>query len=75
MNTSKIIALVLIVAGLSLAYIGINTVSAHTESFKFLGMEFDVSNESGQTKGYLYIVIALLLLVGGFYSLNKKTAS
>lgn len=73
MNTSKIIALVLIVVGLSLAYIGINTVAANTESFKFLGMEFDVSNESGQTKGYLYIVIALLLLVGGFYSLNKKT--
>ncbi|HOZ74275.1 MAG TPA: hypothetical protein PLS51_01360 [Flavobacterium sp.] len=71
MNTSKIIAIVLIVAALAIAYIGINTVMANTESFNFLGMKFDVSNESGKMKGFLYIGLAVVLFGGGVYTLNK----
>lgn len=71
MNTSKIIAIVMIVAALAIAYIGINTVMANTESFNFLGMKFDVSNESGKMKGFLYIGLALVLFFGGVYTLNK----
>jgi hypothetical protein len=51
----------LIVAALAIAYIGINTVMANTESFNFLGMKFDVSNESGKMKGFLYIGLAVVL--------------
>lgn len=72
MNTSKIIAIVLIAAALSLAYIGINTVAANTESVNFLGLKFDVSDESGKTRGYLYIGLAVLLLIGGLFTLNKS---
>lgn len=72
MTTSKIIAIVLIVAALALAYIGINTVAANTESVNFLGLKFDVSDESGKTKGYIYIALAVALFVGGIYTLNKS---
>ena len=72
MNSSKIIAIVLIVAALSLAYIGINTVMANTESVNFLGLKFDVSDESGKMKGFLYIGLAVALFVGGIYTLNKS---
>jgi hypothetical protein len=71
MNTSKIIAIVMIVAALALAYIGINTVVANTESFNFLGIKFDVSNESGKMKGFLYIGLAVVLFGGGLFTLNK----
>jgi hypothetical protein len=72
MSTSKITAIVLIVIALILAYLGINTVAANTESVNFLGLKFDVSDESGQTRGYIFIVLAILLFVGGIYTLNKK---
>jgi len=73
MNSSKIIAIVLIVAALVIAYVGVNTVAANTESFNFLGVKFDVSDESGKTKGYIYIGLAVLLLIGGIFTLNKKS--
>lgn len=72
MNTSKIISIVLIIAALAIAYIGINTVMANTESFKFLGIKFDVSNESGKMKGFLYVALAVVLFGGGIYTLNKS---
>lgn len=73
MNSSKIIATVLILAALVLAYIGISTVMANTESVNFLGLKFDVSNESGKTKGFIYIGLAIVLFVGGIFTLNKKS--
>ena len=72
MNSSKIIAIVLIIAALSLAYIGINTVMANTESVNFLGLKFDVSDESGKMRGFIYIGLAVALFVGGIYTLNKS---
>lgn len=72
MNTSKIIAIVLIVAALSLAYVGINTVMANSESVNFLGLKFDVSNEDGKMKGFLYIGLAVALFAGGVYTLGKS---
>ena len=71
MNSSKIIAIVLIIAALSLAYIGINTVMANTESVNFLGLKFDVSDESGKMKGFIYIGLAVALFAGGIYTLGK----
>lgn len=73
MNSSKIIATVLILAAIVLAYIGISTVMANTESVNFLGLKFDVSNESGKTKGFIYIGLAIVLFVGGIFTLNKKS--
>lgn len=73
MNSSKIIAIVLIVVALVVAYIGINTVAANTESFNVFGIKFDVSDQAGKTKGYIYIGLAVLLFVGGIVTLNKKS--
>ncbi len=71
MNASKLIGIVLIVAAVVLAYFGINTIAANTESFNFLGIKVDVSDESGQTKGIIYIGLAVLMFIGGIYTLNK----
>lgn len=72
MNTSKIIAIVLIIAAISLAYVGINTVMANTESVNFLGLRFDVSDEDGKMKGFIYIGLAVALFAGGIYTLGKS---
>lgn len=72
MNTSKIIAIVLIIAAISLAYVGINTVMANTESVNFLGLKFDVSDEDGKMKGFIYIGLAVALFAGGIYTLGKS---
>ncbi len=73
MNSSKIIAIVLIIAGIALAYIGINTIMANTESVNFLGLKFDVSNEDGKMKGFIYTGLAVVLFIGGIFTLNKKS--
>jgi len=71
MNTSKIIAIVLIVAALALAYVGINTVMANTESVNLFGLKLNVSDEDGKMKGFIYIGLAVALFAGGIYTLGK----
>ena len=73
MKTGKIIGVILIIAGGYLGYLGINKVSNNSKEVKVLGLEIDASNESGKEQGYLYLGGAALLLVGGLYSLNKKS--
>lgn len=71
MNTSKIIGIVLIVISLSVGYIGFNKVANSTKEVNFLGLEIDASNEEGQTQGYMYLGLAILLFGGGIYTINK----
>lgn len=71
MNTSKIIGIVLIVISLSVGYIGFNKVANSTKEVNFLGLKIDASNEEGQTQGYLYLGLAILLFGGGIYTINK----
>jgi len=68
----KIAGIVLIVLGLYVGYLGINKLSANTNEVKVLGLDIDVSNEKGQTKGILYIVGAIVLIGGGAVMLRKK---
>ena len=72
MKTSQIIGVILIIGGLYLGYMGITTISNNSAQVKVLGLEIDASNESGKEKGYLYLGGALLLFVGGVYSLKQK---
>lgn len=72
MNASKLIGIVLIVVALGFAYIGFNKVSANTAEVKILGLEINASNESGQTQGYIYLGLAVVLFAGGIYTLNSK---
>lgn len=72
MNTSKIIAAILIIASLGIGYLGYNKVSESTNKVNVLGLKIEASNESGKQEGYLFLGVAALLFVGGIYTLNKS---
>jgi hypothetical protein len=72
MNTSKIIAAVLIIGSLFLGYIGYNKVSQSTNEVNVLGIQIEASNESGQQEGYLFLGLAAVVFAGGIYTLNKS---
>jgi hypothetical protein len=72
MNSSKIIGAILIIISLGIGYLGFNKIADSTNSIKLLGLQIDASNESGKEQGYLYLGLALVLFVGGIYTVNKS---
>ncbi len=72
MKISKIIGAILILLSLGVGYLGINKVDENTSSVNFLGIKMDFSDKSGSQEGYVYIGIAVVLLVGGIYTLKKS---
>lgn len=72
MNTSKIIAAVLIMASLGIGYLGFTKISESTNEVNLLGLKIEASNESGKQEGYLFLGVAVLLFLGGVYTLNKS---
>ena len=72
MNPSKIIGIILIVISLAVGYVGINKIADNTKQINLLGLKIDASNESGKEQGYLYLGLAVILLAGGVYTLNKS---
>lgn len=72
MNTSKIIAAILIIASLGMGYLGYNKVSESTNEVNVLGLKIEASNESGKQEGYLFLGLATVLFLGGIYTLNKS---
>jgi hypothetical protein len=71
MNSSKIIGAILIIISLGIGYVGFNKIADSSNSVKLLGVEIDASNESGKEQGYLYLGLAIVLFVGGIYTVNK----
>lgn len=71
MKATKIIGIVLIALSVYLGYLGVTKVSNNTAEVKFLGLEIDASNESGQNQGFIFLGLAGALLVGGIYTLKK----
>ncbi len=69
---SKIIGLVLIVAGLMVGYIGFNKVADSTKQINFLGLNISASDDSGRQQGYLYVGFAVLLFGGGVFIFGKS---
>jgi uncharacterized membrane protein len=72
MNTSKIIATILIIASFGIGYMGYNKIAKSTNQVNLLGLKIEASNESGKQEGYLFLGVAALLFLGGIYSLNKS---
>ncbi len=70
MNPSKLIGTVLILISLGIGYVGFNKVANNTNEINLLGIKIEASNESGQKQGYIYLGFAILLFVGGIYTLN-----
>ena len=71
MKATKIIGIILIALSVYLGYLGVTKVSNNTAEVKFLGLEIDASNESGQNQGFIFLGLAGALLVGGIYTLKK----
>ena len=71
MKATKIIGSVLIALSNYLGYLGVNKISNNTAEVKFLGLEIDASNESGQNQGFIFLGLATALLVGGIYTVKK----
>ncbi|MBZ4044407.1 hypothetical protein [Flavobacterium hibisci] len=72
MNPSKIIGIILIVISLFVGYVGINKIADNTKEINLLGLKIDASNEAGKEQGYLYLGLAVILLAGGIYTVNKS---
>jgi hypothetical protein len=73
MNTTKLIAAILIIASIMVGYIGLNKIADSTKEINFLGLKIEASDESGKQEGYLYVGAAVLLFIGGFYTLKSKS--
>ena len=72
MKATKIIGIVMLLAGLYTGYLGMQKVNNNTTEIKALGLELDVSNESGQQEGFIYIGLGVVLILGGAYITVKK---
>lgn len=72
MKANKIIGILLIVFSIYIGYLGVNKISSNTAEINMLGLKIDASNESGQTKGYLFVGVAIVLFAGGIYATKKN---
>jgi hypothetical protein len=72
MDTRKVIGILLILGSLALGYIGVNKIANNNASVEILNLEIDVSNNSEKQQGYIYLGVAVILFMGGIYTLNKK---
>ncbi len=72
MNLSKIIALILIIISLGLGYSGLNKIKENSAEVNLLGLKIEASNQSEKQQGYIYLGLAVALLAGGLYTLNKS---
>jgi hypothetical protein len=72
MNLSKIIGIVLIVVSLGIGYLGLNKVQENSSEVNLLGIKIEASDESAKQEGYMYIGFAVLLFIGGIYTVNKS---
>lgn len=68
----QIVPILLIVVGLGLGFMGINTFQDATANASFLGININASDEGGQMAGILYLVFGAVALVAGAMMLRKK---
>lgn len=68
----KIIALILIVIGVYLAYMGINTIAGSESSVEVIGVELSATDEGAQSNGILYLALGLVALAGGGVLFSRK---
>lgn len=61
----KIIGPLLIIAALTLGYVGVNKITDSESSANILGIEISATDESSQTEGIIYTGLAIVLFVGG----------
>ena len=72
MDIKKIIGLLLIVVSIGIGYLGVNKISNSSTSVEVLDVKLGVSDKSEKQLGYMYVGFAVLVFVGGIYTLKKK---
>ncbi len=66
------IVIILLVAGLLLAYQGINTIQSSTADVEILGIDINASDEGGQTAGVLYLLLGIAALIGSYFAWKRS---
>lgn len=68
----KAFALLLLVAGIVLLVLAVNTYQESTASLEFLGLELSAHDESGQQRAVMYLVFGLASLTGSYLIWKKR---
>lgn len=68
----KIIGIILIIAALFLAYLGVNQVQESANSVEVMGIELSAEDKGGKETGYIELGLAVVALVGGIFLVSKK---
>lgn len=66
------IVIILLVAGIFLAYQGIQTIQSSTADVEILGIDINASDEGGQTAGVLYLVLGVAAMAGSYFAWKKS---
>lgn len=69
---TKLIGIILILAALALAYVGITTINESTASVEIIGIELSASDEGQRSTGFIYVGAALVLFIGGVVLAARK---
>lgn len=69
---NNLLVIILLVAGIVLAVMGINTLQASSADVEVLGLEINANDESGQMAGVVYLVLAAAALFGSYFMWKRK---
>lgn len=68
----KIVGIILIIISLGLGYTGVNKVANSGESVEIVGIELSASDNDAKTTGFIYLGLAVVLLIGGVTLTGQK---
>lgn len=68
----KVFALLLLVAGIVLLVLAVNTYQEASASIEVLGLELSAHEESGQQRAILYLIFGLAGLAGSYLVWKKR---
>lgn len=67
----KLMAILLLITGIVLIVLAVNTYQEASASLEVLGMELSAQNESGQQRAALYLVLGLVSLTGSYLAWRR----
>ena len=67
-----ILPIVLIIAGLIFAYLGITTFQDSSADVEILGLEIGATDKGAQTTAILYGIISIACFAGGAFTFGKR---
>lgn len=65
------IVIILLIAGIFLAFHGIQTIQSSSADVEILGLEIGASDKSGQTAGILYLVLGVAAMFGSYFAWKR----